>query len=562
MAMPQNSMDELPQNSMDEWPDDDYMDNLQDKDYMDELSDHDWPVHFDADDDHTVGSYDFQIPRPSNFLNIFGEEFHEKYKEVDDAILAENFTYLQGLVSKEFIPRPLKNENKEDVVMNLSDAVNLSDDPLLSVVIAHKKSDLALRLVEVMSEENLCASNIYGDTALHVAAANGDVRVVEVIAKKCPKVMKMQNRKRETPLHNAALYGDRDVFWKLVELGSEIKQRREDGSNILHYAITGNAPDLAMEIAMEYPDLVIIRNSVGATPLHLLLTIPEVFRSKLQLGFLDSIIYNCIPLEKEELIHIPKRGGREPEIPTDEEKQSLMTLRRKFPEHYSTLCDLLELIYRFPVTWIGQLVFNVLKQLFPSIQKLQEQKRKQRQTTELIGLLASQSNYWDFCSKGGVPPNRRKKFSYCSNRIEQERKNSSENEILLKQLKCCCQKKDATENNFRWIDSPLIIGAKMGLDEFVKQILTQFPQYAHNLNSEGMNVLQVATKYGHEKIVNDILSMISESNPIVHAGLLFYIHPKTENTILHFAAEKIKNDESFPMQMQYELQYFGVNLHN
>ncbi|XP_072955731.1 uncharacterized protein [Typha angustifolia] len=472
---------------------------------------------------------------------MYKGKFKEKYKEIDDAIRKHDFDYLQKLVIEKFI--------LNGVEMNLSNAVNLSDDPLLSVLIAYKKSDLALRLLEEMPEENLKAKNIYGDTALHVAAANGDVRVVEAIAMKCRRLMRSRNWKNEIPLHKAALYGQRDAFWKLVEIeNDEIYERRwDDGSNMLHYAITGNASDLAMEIANEYPELSTCRNTFAATPLHLLLTIPEAFRSKLQLGFLDSIIYNCIPLEEEKLVHINKSGGKES---TDEEKQSLMTLGRKYPEYYSTLCYLLELIYRFPVTWIRQFVFNVLKQLFPHIQKLQEKKQKQRQTTELIVLLANKPGYWEFYNKGGNPFKR--KFVYPLNGYE------SEEEILLKELvKCCCHEKDATKNHVRWTESPLIIGAKMGLDEFVEKILDLFPESTSNLDTEGMNVLQVAIKNGHKKITKLILSKISGNNPTIPSGLLSYVHPATGNTILHFAAEKtVKDDDGFALQMQYELQWF------
>ncbi|XP_072987331.1 uncharacterized protein [Typha latifolia] len=346
---------------------------------------------------------------------MYKGKFKEKYKEIDDAIRNDDWTYLQKLLSEKFIPN--------DDEMNLSDAVNLSDDPLLSVVVAYDKSDLALRLLDVMPEGNLWAKNIYGDTALHVAAAKGDVRVVEALVTKWEALIWLKNTRR------------------LLEAG------------------------------------------------------------------------------------------------------------RKYPEHYSTLFYLLELIYRFPVTWIRQLVFNVLKQSFPSIQKLQEQKRKQRQTRQLIALLARESDYWNFYNRGGKPFNK-KKF-YPSNGIE------SIEEILLKKLvKCCCQKKDATENHARWSESPLIIGAKMGFDEFVEKILDLFPESTSNLDTEGMNVLQVAIKYGHKKITKLILSKISGSNPTIPSGLLSYVHPSTGNTILHFAAEKTVKDRSFPLQMQYELQWF------
>ncbi|XP_072958081.1 uncharacterized protein [Typha angustifolia] len=173
-------------------------------DNSDESSHDDWWVHFHAGDDPMLGSYDPHIARPSIFSKFHQKKFQKKYKEIDDAIRNYDWTDLQKLVSEKFI--------LNDEEMNLSDTVNLSDDPLLSIVVAYQKSNLALRLVEVMSEENLRASNIYGDTVLHMAAATGDVRLVEAIVMKWQNLMWSRNRKLEIPLHKAALYGQRDVF--------------------------------------------------------------------------------------------------------------------------------------------------------------------------------------------------------------------------------------------------------------------------------------------------------------------------------------------------------------
>ncbi|XP_072956601.1 uncharacterized protein [Typha angustifolia] len=95
----------------------------------------------------------------------------------------------------------------------------------------------------------------------------------------------------------------------------------------------------------------------------------------------------------------------------------------------------------------------------------------------------------------------------------------------------------------------------MGFDEFVEKILDQFPESTSNLDTEEMNVLQVAIKNGHKNITKLILSKFSRNNPTIPSGLLSYVHPATGNTILHFAAEKTEEDEGFALQMQYELQW-------
>lgn len=55
---------------------------------------------------------------------------------------------------------------------------------------------------------------------------------------------------------------------------------------------------------MKWPDLAICRNLNAVTPLQLLVTIPEAFRSQLVLGSLDNLLYNCNLLTS--LIYLPE----------------------------------------------------------------------------------------------------------------------------------------------------------------------------------------------------------------------------------------------------------------
>nr|XP_029120026.1 uncharacterized protein LOC105043897 [Elaeis guineensis] len=96
----------------------------------------------------------------------------------------------------------------------------------------------------------------------------------------------------------------------------------------------------------------------------------------------------------------------------------------------------------------------------------------------------------------------------------------------------------------------------MGLHEFVKQILTVFPESAMYHDMEGKDVLQVAIQHGHEKIVKIIESMACGSNPVLPSWLLSSIEKETKNTILHFAAEQTVKENFFALQMQTELQWF------
>ncbi|WOL19540.1 hypothetical protein Cni_G28338 [Canna indica] len=171
-------------------------------------------------------------------------------------------------------------------------SVNLMNDPLLSVVIAKGKTDMAIKIIDKMEAEKLInAKNYDEDTALHVAATLGNCRVAEALHNKNKYLVKQVNKKTETPLHKAVLNGQRDMFWLLVLLGASPLDRREDGATMLHCAIMANAPALALEIAKQYPAQITSRNDIAVTPFQLMVTIPEAFRSQLVLGLLDSVLY-------------------------------------------------------------------------------------------------------------------------------------------------------------------------------------------------------------------------------------------------------------------------------
>ena len=95
-----------------------------------------------------------QLPStPSIYHN---KNFRQKFQEINDAIYRQDREYLQSHVKKPSMG-----------------PVNLSEDPLLNVLIAYKKSNLAIELLEEISEDKLLESNYDGDTALHVAVMEG-----------------------------------------------------------------------------------------------------------------------------------------------------------------------------------------------------------------------------------------------------------------------------------------------------------------------------------------------------------------------------------------------------
>ncbi|CAD5194418.1 unnamed protein product [Musa acuminata subsp. malaccensis] len=113
----------------------------------------------------------------------------------------------------------------------------------------------------------------------------------------------------------------------------------------------------------------------------------------------------------------------------------------------------------------------------------------------------------------------------------------------------------------RWNEPPLILGAQMGLPEYVRTILKVSPQAATYLDTKGRSVLQVAIEHGNLEIVETIREMTEGHNPILPSWLLSCVDGTTGGTILHFASAKGPDNYQDAMQMQDELRWFETVRH-
>ncbi|XP_064963962.1 uncharacterized protein LOC135612090 [Musa acuminata AAA Group] len=430
--------------------------------------------------------------------------------------------------------------------------VNLMLDPLLSFVIACKKPKLACRLIDkISSNDMLTASNYDGYTALHVAAAMGYKAVASELIRRVPDLVHVRNRKQEIPLHKAALYGLQDMFWLLVEKSSSPEARREDGATMLHCAIMGNAPELALQIARSYPGQITKVDQHGVTSLDLMLTIPELFRSQTPLDFYESFLYVMVPSEegcgKTNDKDAEEEARSSNDIVSDarrdyESLERSRGIRSRFPPHYDTLLDLLELICIL-ARWS---LFHLLKLFYPTMKRLKELKRRHQAALQLIECCAQPINFDLFGlihKPVGVRPNYNEE--YHSGGFWEEPG------YLPHETPVSPESERAT---------PLIKAAEIGLHEFVGKILQVCPQSATYLDAKSRNVLQVAVKYRREEIVK----IIRDMRTILPSWLFSRIRTKTGNTILHLASRgspdvaKDEKDEPDAMQLHYDLVWFEM----
>ncbi|RVW75653.1 hypothetical protein VitviT2T_022782 [Vitis vinifera] len=192
--------------------------------------------------------------------------------------------------------------------------LSTSGETALHIAVWESAEDIVHRLVELIDKQSerrwqtpsaLWIPNHRGNTPLHLAALIGNVGMCMCIAGKNEELLDLRNKAGETPLFLAALRGKKDAFLYLhqicgAERQYEYHRRHRDGQTILHVAIIGEYFDLAYEIICKYDDrLIYAVNEKGCTPLHLLASQPDVFRSGSRLGgFLSRIIYHCLPVEK------------------------------------------------------------------------------------------------------------------------------------------------------------------------------------------------------------------------------------------------------------------------
>ncbi|XP_031113149.1 putative E3 ubiquitin-protein ligase XBAT31 [Ipomoea triloba] len=159
-------------------------------------------------------------------------------------------------------------------------------------------------------------------SALHIAAANGQIEVVTVLLNRSvnPDLL---NRHKQTPLMLAAMHGKIDCVQKLIEAGANIlKFDSLHGRTCLHYAayyghsdclkaILSSARTSHVAASWGYARFVNVRDGKGATPLHLASRQrrPECVHMLLNNGALVCASTGNYGFPGSTPLHLAARGG-------------------------------------------------------------------------------------------------------------------------------------------------------------------------------------------------------------------------------------------------------------
>ncbi|KAJ0082749.1 hypothetical protein Patl1_09883 [Pistacia atlantica] len=120
-----------------------------------------------------------------------------------------------------------------------------------------------------MTEFDYWAKNIYGNTTLHEAAADGNIEAVKLLVEHDKELLEDRNKEGETPLFKVASYGQTKV---VLALYSDKKA--------------------LVLLELDY-SLATLEDGNGMTSLQLLATMPSAFKSRYRVSIQTRLLYFC-----------------------------------------------------------------------------------------------------------------------------------------------------------------------------------------------------------------------------------------------------------------------------
>lgn len=107
----------------------------------------------------------------------------------------------------------------------------------LHLAAAALQENIAVIKLLLSSGADPAAKDLYGCTALHIAAARGHSNIIRLLVKAAGVSVQSHNISNNTPLHYAILNGHLEATSTLLELGAWVSSRDKYGSVALHFAV-------------------------------------------------------------------------------------------------------------------------------------------------------------------------------------------------------------------------------------------------------------------------------------------------------------------------------------
>ncbi|XP_058115639.1 uncharacterized protein LOC131258372 isoform X4 [Magnolia sinica] len=416
-----------------------------------------------------------------------------------------------------------------------------SNDTALHIAVSDNKTDVVEKLVEIVKRnpETKLEDMVDGrkDTPLHLAAAQGNIRMCRCMAQNNLNLIKARNKDGETPLFLAVLHGKASAFLYLHGIGQLepsdiIHCKRNDGDTILHVAIVGGYYDLAYKIIQMFPLLVDYYNAKGNSCLHLLAKHPSSFRSGCNLGPIEQLIYYCMidPLNFE--------------VKTSKDLNFKSPI---VPENYKTCIDFLKLLE------------NTIRIIVANLMPWSTRKK----VTEENGPDATRR-----CAGGSR--------AWCIRKLKIIDKEISDGKGEGTQMERNGHIKGKLPFPINYItflkflelvlelllvifglgkqETPILVAARMGVKEMVQTILKHIPVAIEDVNRDGKNVVLLAVENRQPHVYKFLLDKYSYKERVFHKL------DNDGNSALHLAATCGQNRpwriHGAALQLQWEIKWY------
>ncbi|KAK9293261.1 hypothetical protein L1049_021252 [Liquidambar formosana] len=356
----------------------------------------------------------------------------------------------------------------------LTARISSDEDTALHIAARGGHVKIVEELVKLMPAQDLEITNKNSVTALTFAATGGITKIAECLVRKNSNLLSIPNRFGLIPVVVASLNGHKDMIRYLYSVTPLEELRPEKGATrgamLLTTCIMGEFYDIALDILKDDIRLATALAPERKTTLYILAQKSSAFPSGTQLIFWQRWIYNCIPA-KPSRAYSNIRGDieRPHESPTDQE--------------------------------------NIVRQV-PGIKFIYTLKLKHVQAHEL--------------------------------------------------LSCICleiSKLDESQLEHIGVFNSAVVAVKHGIVEYIDEIIKAYPDIIWYVDENGQSFFSHVILERQEKIFSLLLHMGAKKNSI--AGRL----DKSRNNMLHLAAfsapsSRLDNIPGVALQMQREIQWF------
>lgn len=116
--------------------------------------------------------------------------------------------------------------------------------------------------------KNIFCRTIDGKTVLHKACKDGRFDMSKYLIEIYPELLWLSDSEGRSPIHDAGLGGNVEIFELLKNKGLNVNSVADDGKSSLHYACSNGRVKLCKHLAREYSELLTVRDKMGLLAIH------------------------------------------------------------------------------------------------------------------------------------------------------------------------------------------------------------------------------------------------------------------------------------------------------